>query len=436
MGYAARLNDALRACVEVQAEHGYVTAQLLAERMGVTGRMARNYLADLVGVGALSYAGGGRYVLTGDASRLLEEDAVGLGELDVEGVALSSGGPEVLEALLERVYRIRRRLGRLGDPAVLREALLSMEPPEGFAGDRLVMSSRELEPGRPSALVGEASKGVLRTYVLAGAVRLSVAFVCSVAALARLDEMGQVLHSSFLRRPSLREFRGAEPFDEGLYELEVEAPELLVAGRRVATRLLAARLKLLNLLDAVETWEADAYVSRGSLLPHGFVPVRSRELERLSSEVRGLFDRLVWEAQERGLVLASLVAAPRDYRFFEAVAARLGVGGVRVSDAALLTLVLEPWEYTAPLKVERERGRKVEGWYEFYWRVGRRVVKVEYVARGDPAEAQERIVRVLAPNFLVGGEPVGVAEAVRDLERHVGFIKRAFETALRGVFGG
>ena len=434
--YVARLNSVLKLCVEVQAEEGYVTAPSLARKLGVTDRMARNYLADLVEVGALTYAGGGRYRLTKEAGRMVEEEELGLGELDVEATALSSGRVDVLEALLERVYRIKKRLGRLGDPAALREKLLDMKAPGIFASDRLIYSSRDLEPRRVSFLVGEASRGLLKNYLLAGSIRLSVAFVCSVATRVKLDEMGQVLYSSYLRRPSLKPFKGNEPFDEGLYELEVEAPELLVAGRKVATRMLAARMKLLNLVDAVGRWGADAYISRGSLLPHGFIPVKSKELERMRGEINELFEALVGVAEEKGLVLASLVGRPRDYRFFEAVSRELGVDGLRVSDAALLSLVLEPWEYTAPMRVESERGRRVEGWYEFYWRVGKRVVKVEYVAREDPLRAQETIVSMLAPNFLVTGEPVGVVEAVRDLDRHLGFVKKAFETALRGVFRG
>jgi len=81
--------------------------------------------------------------------------------------------------------------------------------------------------------------------------------------------------------------------------------------------------------------------------------------------------------------------------------------------------------------VERERGRRVEGWYEFYWKVGERVVKIEYVAAGDPLEAQERLLRLLTPNLQVDGRPVGVSEAAIELDRHLQWVKRTFELALK-----
>ncbi|MEM0226583.1 MAG: hypothetical protein QXF46_06875, partial [Thermofilaceae archaeon] len=76
----------------------------------------------------------------------------------------------------------------------------------------------------------------------------------------------------------------------------------------------------------------------------------------------------------------------------------------------------------------------VEDWYEFYWKVGERLIKVEYVTRGDPVEAQRELIASLAPNLQVGGMPVGVSEAESAAKAHLSWIRRAFEQALNRAF--
>lgn len=433
--YASRLDEALRVCAEVAGEAGYVTARLLAERMGVTDRMARNYLVDLLEAGALEYVGGGRYSLSSAArAKLGESEALG-GRLGVEAVAAAGGwAPEVLEFMLERVYRLGSALRGLGDRGDLRRRLLGLGPPGDFVGDRLVYSAGEVEPRELGRIAGEACDYELRSYVVAALVPLTVAYVCSVAAVVKLGEGGQVEAVEFLRKPEVRDFRESEPLDGGLVELAVEHPELLLAGRRVAARLLAARLKLINVARAVERG-VELAVSRGTLLPHGFVPPWGGALGRLHEEVSLKYGELVRRAGEGGTTLASIVDEPRDSRFYEAVRRELGLGPPRVSDGAFLSYALEPWEFTAPMRVAEERGRRVEGWFEFYWKVGRRVVKVEYVSAGDPLEVQLELVGALAPNMQVGGRPTGVAEAEAEARRHLGWVRRAFEQAMRRALG-
>ena len=428
--YVSRLNAALKACAELAASEGFVTAQRLAEAMGVTERMARVYLVDLLELGALEYAGGGRYRLSAGSAGLLERwEAVGE-ELTVEGVVLGDPRREAVSYMLEKAYRITEAVAGLGRRGELRSKLLSLSLPEEFAGGRLVSSSKGLEPGRAVFVAGEAAGARLANYVLAKYMPITVAYVSSVAALVRLAEFGQAESVEYLRRPSVKEFRGEEPFDGGPYELRVEYPELLAAGRRIAARLLAARLRLLNVADALERG-AELVIAGGTMLPHGFVVPGSAELKRMAEELAELHRKVVELAAERGAALASFVRDPRDYRFYEAVRGWLGLKVRRVNDAAFLTAVLQPWEYTAPMQVERERGRLVEGWYEFYWKVGERVVKVEYVAKGDPLEVQEQLLRLLAPNLQVDGKPVGMSEASMELERHLQWVKRMFELALR-----
>lgn len=422
--------------MELAGRLGYVTASDLAERMGVGERMARNYLVDLREVGAVEYVGGGRYVLT-SAARECFAGAEAFGEgLSVEGVASRAlWRYEVVGFMLERAYRLVRAAGELGDRGRLRAGLLGLRPPEGFAGERLVSSSREVEGCRVGRLAGEAGASEMEGFVFMGLMPVTVVFVCSAVAVAQLDEWGRVSSLELRRRPDARDFRGGEPFDDGVAELALEYPELLAAGRRVAARLLLARLRLRNVLEALEPG-VELVVSKGTLLPHGFVLPGSELLRRLQGEVEELFRRAQERAAELGVPLASVTSEPRDYRFYEAVRRELGLRLRRVSDAAFLAYLLEPWEYTAPMEVREERGRRVDNWFEFYWKVGSRVVKVEYVTRGDPVEAQRALIAALAPNMQVGGSPTGVAEAEVEARRHLRWVKLSFTLALKRAAGG
>ncbi|MEM2246064.1 MAG: hypothetical protein QXU91_06365 [Thermofilum sp.] len=436
LAHISRLDEALRACVELAGSRGYVTASELAARMGAGERMARNYLVDLREVGALEYVGGGRYVLTGAAREgLLGAEVFGEG-LTVEGVASRVlWRAEVLDFMVERAYRLVRAVEGLADREGLRRRLLELSPPEGFAGDRLVASSREVSGRRVERLAGEAGAAQVESYVFMKLMPVTVVFVCSAAAITRLDEWGRVSSLELRRRPDARDFKGGEPFDEGLAELALEYPELLVAGRRIAARLLLARLRLRNVLDALESG-VELVVSKGTLLPHGFLLPGSELLKMLQGEVEELFRRAQERAAELGVPLASITAEPRDYRFCEAVGRELGLRLQRVSDAVLLTYLLEPWEYTAPMELREERGRRVENWFEFYWKVGSRLLKVEYVAREDPVGAQRALIASLAPNMQVGGSPTGVAEAEVEARRHLRWVKLNFTLALKRAAGG
>jgi len=133
--YVSRLNAVLRACAELAASEGFVTAQRLAEAVGVTERMARVYLVDLLELGVLEYAGGGRYRLSAGSAGLLERwEAVGE-ELSVEGVVLGDPRREAVSYMLEKAYRIGEAVASLGRREELRRKLLSLSPPEGRSGE-------------------------------------------------------------------------------------------------------------------------------------------------------------------------------------------------------------------------------------------------------------------------------------------------------------
>jgi len=437
VAYASRLEGVFKACLELSAERGYFTPSELAERLGVTERMARYYLIDLVSIGAVEYAGGGRYRLTEGASRAVLRAEVFGADSQLESVVAETllSNPEVADALFERVYRLRKRLEALGDRAALRRAFESLAG-DVLVGDRAILSSRELEPSRPSTLAGAAYEAMLRDYALAGSIVIAVAYLAACVAHVQLDEAGQVSGVRFVRRPDLRSFRGSQPFDEGVLELAVERPELLAAGRRLAARFIVARMTYEAMRSQVESEPPELALLGGSLWPHGFVVWGSRELQKLKEGMESAFLDLLDAASSRGVTLAGVVLVPRDSRLFAAVSGRLGLGGPAVSDFALLSYVLEPWEYTAPMSLERERGKSVSGWYEFYWKVGERLVKVEYVTRSDPLAVQEEIVRALKGNFYARGEPLGVAEARAEAGRLVKHLEAWFRGALAVVARG
>lgn len=435
--YASRLEAAFRACLEVSGEKGYFTPSELAARMGVSERMARYYLIDLMSIGAVEYMGSGRYRLTENASRALLRAEVFGSDSPMEEVVTGhlALNPEAAEYMLERVYRLRKRLEALGDRDRLRSALEGLAGTV-FEGDRAVYSSKDLEPQEAARVAGAAYEAMLRSYVVAGSIVLTAAYLGSCVALLELDEGGQVASVKYVRRPDLRQFRGSEPFEDGVLELAVERPELLVAGRKLASRFIVSRMMFESLASVLESEAPELAVVGGSLWPHGFLTWSSRELQRLKGEAEEKFLDLLEAARRKGVVLVGVVSAVRDSRVFAAVSERLGLGLSGMSDLAFLNYLLDPWEYTAPMRLEREKGREVEGWYEFYWKVGRRLVRIEYVTRKDPLAVQEEIVRALKNKFYASGEPLGVAEARAEASKLVRLVESMFRGALGVVFRG
>ncbi|QOJ78815.1 DNA double-strand break repair nuclease NurA [Infirmifilum lucidum] len=437
VAYAFRLEAAFKACLEASVDKGYFTPSELAARMGVSERMARYYLIDLISLGAVEYAGGGRYRIAENASKaLLRAEVFGSEFLLEEAVAEAlAGSPEAAEAMLERVYRLRKRIEALGDRGTLRRAL------EGLAGvvlesEKAIYSARDVEPLRPLHIAGASYESLLRSYVVAGGVVLAAAYLGSCVASLKLDEEGQVESVRYVRRPDLKSFRGSQPFDEGVLELALERPELLAAGRKLAARFIVSRMTFEALADVVRSDGVELALVGGSLLPHGFLVWASRELQTLRESMENSFLELLEAAEARGVTLVGVVPASRDSRFFAAVSERLGAGLSGVSDLAFLSYVLDPWEYTAPMRVEKERGREVRNWYEFYWKVGSRLLKIEYVTWGDPLLVQENIVRALKGNFYASGEPVGVREARAEASKLVRLLEAMFRGALEVVIRG
>ena len=398
-------------------------------------------------MGLAFYEGGGRYVLNSEALApvLSRAEALNGGELRVDDFL-----PDVLarasrdDAFLRKALKILDKLGAtVSGRLELRDRLLRTEPPGGspFVGDRLLVPkssyAQELRGLASSKALGESSGYHLSNYLAGGCVPLTVAYVASCALVAAFDELGDLVESRARKKPSVRKFSGQEPFgeDEPLYELSVEYPELLMLGRKMASRLLKEYYRFRNCAEVLEEEEGLAIaVTRGSLLPHGFVLARECDvLRRLMRSVREAFDEAVKRSSEKGVVLVGISKSPRDYRFFGAVKELLGLRMPPMSDYAFLHSVMRDGDATAPMSLPRERGRVVENWYEFYVRRGPYLYKLEYVTDRDPVEVQREILTLLYPAFLVGGSLPMVAEAERYCRTYLARIKQRFESALRAA---
>ena len=434
--YSSRLALAMVTVLEISAGKGLVEVSEVAKALDVTERMAREYLSDLEELGLLEYVGLGVYSVKRSRVRdiLMKFEAEGGIQLRIQDFMVET--PYFHRKAARLLSKIKPLISRGRE---IRELLLKSGQLNNLCGDRALYTKEDyisdLRSLENATALGEASTSEISNYVVGYAIPLTVSYIASAIAELEFGRSGELLGIRFAVRPKLREFKEEEPFEEGepLYELSVEYPELLLLGRKIATRLLRDIERYKNLLGKVGK-EPSFAVTLGSLRPHGFtVSSRCRILDALLKKSQELFEKVIDTCSRKGLTLVSLVNDPRDNRFVKTVSEILNLNRLGLSDIAFLSAIMLDGDATAPMKLEEERGRRVKNWYEFYFRRGLRVFKIEYVTTRDPIEVQKEIIGLLYPQFEVGGRLPFVSEALARAKTHVNYIRIRFEAALKSL---
>ena len=448
--YRDRLTIVLQVCVELQAERGYVRVRDVAERLGISERAARDYLADLYDLGLLRYEGGGLYRVTrhsvGEIVKILESDPVL--SFSLEGLIPSSTFEAVKKAgVVKKVSRVLKKLGMYVSKArEIRELLMASEPSElGLSGiikgDRILYDQSWYEPAflHGIEIGGEASAYKLANYVIRDIVPLSVSYVASCA-LYTSYEWNMIRKSEYFLRPKIQPYSGSEPYDEDLFhELATEYPELLIFGRRLASRLLKEIQRYRACLDLIEQTDVDIIFTKGSLIPHGFILTKEcKTLNRLQVRVKTLFQELMRRATAEEVIVVGVTEDPRDMRLTAILEDVIKLGNSRVSDYAFLRMVMHDGDVTAPMLIEHERGKEIENCYEFYLCAHNDILKFEYVCHKDPVESQRRILEIasslISPSPFANEKEHNISvifEARMRCRNYIAFIKKMIEAALR-----
>ena len=430
--YAGRLTLVMNTVLELSAEGNLIEVARVAECLNVTERMARDYLSDLEELGLLEYQGMGVYTVNRDRLKNV------LMRFAVEGGIYLRPEDLVPETtyFIEKASKILKKITITTSKSIeIRERMLKTAPKEPFHGDSLVIPVDEYADsitGFSEGVLGEASIGEVRNYIIAETFPITVTYIASATALLTKQDFEEAT-LKFRLRPKIRSFTKRDPFDVGepLYELSVEYPELLLLGRKMAARLLKEIERYKNLRDSLDD-EPSIAITRGSLIAHGFIlSMKCSVLRILMERAESIFTDTVEEYLKRGILLISIVESSRDNRLFRYVKGELELELPEMSDVNFLIHVLRDGDATAPMKLTRERGRSVENWYEFYLRRGERVYKIEFISKKDPLEVQKTILCTLYPEFQIGGRIPVVSDAKERAKIYLWKVKKKFESVLK-----
>ncbi len=402
--YRDRLTTVLEVCIEVQAIKGWIRVKDVADRLKITERAARDYLSDLEDLGFLKYEGAGLYKLVNDSISELAEvlERYPLLSLSVDEYIPVSTLEMARRAGVEgKVLRVFKKLGvHIARSKELRERLLKLSPDElgvsdVLKGDKIIYDKSCYKPVylHNVSLGGEALEYCIKHYLIRKLIPLTISYIVSCA-LQSYYEWNMVQKSQSFLRPRLQEFAGKEPYqeDEPFYELSTEYPELLMFGRKLATRLLSQIQRYRACIDLMKSTDVRIIFTRGTLFPHGFVLAKEcRVLYALHNKMREYFDKMMKIAHEKDILIVGVSDLPRDMRFFRIIEDKLKLQVPHVNDYVFLKLVLEEGDITTPLLVEKEKGKKLENWYEFYMNARGDILKFEYITKEDPLEVQRKI---------------------------------------------
>ena len=403
--YYVRLNDLINQCFQIQTEYGYVDASLLSEKSGLSDRLIRDYLKDLLNLGVLEYVSGGKYRLNKEAmTRILKiYEMEPYKQLTLEdflrpNLLRLSEAPTAIRDKLSRVIR-KLNLNILFDKEIKR----TIKNSRINGSVKYILGGRFILP-RPATRIplndmyipGSASAYLIKNYGLENYAVLSTVYLSAAAYVGYywrdiLDNKKSTLRVV----PDIINYSGREPYVPGdpFYELTTEFPEVIDFGRKLAARVLSQimhyRLDISIIKDFGDKFEI--YIRSGSLYPHGFV-FQARKLNELQEESTELFWKMVKIARKKNVLLVGLTYRMHDNIFTRAIKDFFSLDIAEVSDDNLLSLILDDGETTALIERGREKGRpEVPNWYEFYMKIRQEILKLEFIARDNPWDDMELI---------------------------------------------
>lgn len=450
--YRGRLSQILSLCIKISIKKNFITPQDIAEELRITVRAAREYLSDLVRIGLMYYQGGGTYVLNRKAIYPIIHK---LEAIDYSQLTIDNFIPEILSnaskngIFFKKAFRVLEKIGySLTNADKIRNSLLEPGLTKGyedfFIGNQILYTKSYYELETRGIVeckaVGEYSSYRLKNYLVANTIPLTVAYVASCAYIGEFDISSQPISSRIKKKPEIKYFHEKEPFKEGelLYELSIEYPELLLLGRKIAARFLKEYYRYMNCLEVLdEEKNIEVMVTHGSLKPHGFIlATKCDVLKQLIGQFESVFKKFMDKVYENDIIFVAVYESPRDYRFFKAVKDILNLKIPSMSDYAFLHTIMRDGDVTAPMRVPRERGKRVEHWYEFYLKRGDYVYKFEFLTKSNPLKIQKKILTLTYPSFMISNHKPSlpmIIEAERACQYYIGWLEKNFELALKCV---
>jgi len=452
--YAARLSEIINLCIEVYKRDGFITSESIASVSGLSERMVRQYLKDLVDLEILVYVGDGRYYLNMDRCTVVSR-ALGLEprtQLRLDDFV----DPKFLkvldssDSLRRRMSRLLERLGwsRLFDRS-FREGVFRARLDGGVGniiGDRFIYPRGARRVVLDDVALGSsASDYEIENYGVSEFAVLTITYL-SAASFIGFYKNDVLVREKCVERviPDLSHFYGREPFipEEPFYEMTTDFPELLSLGRKIASRLLSQISHYRLDIAMIEKYgdRFPIYFRAGSLFPHGYI-VRAKKLIELQRSAYQYFNELINLAREKNVLLVGVSHRSHDNVFAKALSDYFNVNIATASDDQVLSVLMDDGDVTAIIARGPEKGRPtVQNWYEFYIKFSNEVFKVEFISWGNLEEEYGKIRDLLyssasvAPKLGVPPGPGPMINAAILATRNVNELKRTIKGVLMAAF--
>ncbi|MHA1609200.1 MAG: hypothetical protein ACTSUJ_04255 [Candidatus Njordarchaeales archaeon] len=403
--YAARLSEIINVCLDIFSRYGFVSAPIIAEKTGLSDRMVRNYLNDLVDLGVLFYVGEGRYSINFEKLEIVSR-IIGLEprtQLSLDDF-VDPNFFKLLESSRVLRERMKKLLDRLGWSTLfveeVRERIYNEHLPGGIRdliGDRFIYRHGARRIFLDDIYIGGSSNEYeIENFGISDFSVLTITYLSSASYIAFYKNDVLVREKCLERAvPDISQFYGKEPFvpEEPFYEMTTDFPELLGLGRKIASRLLSQIAHYKLDIAILEKYGDDiaVYFREGSLFPHGYI-VRAKKLVELQRKAYDYFQKLLNVSRKKGVLIAGISFRSYDNIFARTLSDYLGVNLATSSDDHVLNALMDDGDVTALIARGPEKGKPtIQNWYEFYIKCHSQVLKVEFISIGDPWGDYEKL---------------------------------------------
>ena len=429
--YEARLEVLVNVCYRLSLEQGYVDPNDLAEELNLSSRMIRNYINDLLTLNVLQYRGENKFAFNlriADEPSIYDRSSIVpkpiLERILNKRSSLAIQEPDEVQTKIEKIFNKMERVLRfpedLGnkvrqlDLSSVDNKLLHKYRIDSLRGNRLVEPIVDYTIDLDNLImIGSSATQKMEMLNVNDFALMTISFLASssVAMVFQKNKRDE-RETHAITRPQIEKFIGKEPFQrvDPFYDMYYDFPELLMAGRSIASRFLSELLHVQTILDLLnsewferrkEDYLVPIIFKKGVLSPHGFI-VQGKTLSDLQKRAVKAFYELIEKVRKEKILLAGVSIHPRDDVFFKMSKDLLDTDIGQMNDINFFKQIMANQDVTCLVERTKERGKpKLRSVYEFYTKEKENVAKVEFYSVKDPLHERETILRYLRPTFTI-----------------------------------
>lgn len=429
--YEARLSVLVNTCYSLTVKQGFISSEDLVKESNLSSRMIREYLNDLLALNILVYTGNNQYKINyeiliedpNDKLLMKEEETLLNKFLLSRRKSVFTEANQVQEKVetifnkMEKVLRYPEKLSKQIqsinminiDQQITKDLGIKEIVGNSFI-EQLVTTNSDI---KNIIHIGSAVRHKMETLNLNEFLTMTLSYLASSAVgMINDGQKRDEVNTYTITRPQLENLSEFQPFDriEPFYEMFQDFPELLTAGRSIATRYLADMLHNKTIIDMLRSeWfkEKQEYspstiiFKKGVLSPHGFI-VHGKVLSDIQKRSVNSFYDLYKEIKNKKVKLVGITTKPRDNAYFKLSTKLLDVNIGQMDDLNLFNQIMKNNQVSCIFDRRGERG-KLEfpiPIYEFYTKQSNTVVKIEFISQSKrPMQDRKEVTENLLKNF-------------------------------------